>query len=72
MEDNPLKEISTAQLTYFQMITVTLNDFNEEIAGMVLPGMEVSRREAYEVCKVEKEQILKSDTAEDVIKYMKK
>lgn len=69
LEDNPLKEISTAQLTYFQMITVTLNDFNEEIAGMVLPRMEVSRREAYEV---EKEQILKSDTAEDVIKYMKK
>ena len=68
-DDNPLIEISTAQITYFQMVTVVAPGFNEEIAAMVVPGMESSRREAYEL---EKEQILKIDTTEDVIKYMRK
>jgi hypothetical protein len=63
-EDNPLKEISTAQITYFQMVTVAMPGFNEEIAAIVAPVMEPARREAYEL---EKEQILKIDTAEDVI-----
>jgi hypothetical protein len=68
LKENPLKEISTAQITYIQMVTVTWPGFNEEIADIVAPKMEISKREAYEL---EKEQILKCDTAEDVIKYMR-
>lgn len=68
-DDNPLSEFSTARITYFQMVTVSLPGFNEEIEGIVVPGMDTSRRAEYEV---EKEQILKIDTAEDVIKYMRK
>ena len=69
LEDNPMKEISPAQITYFQIVTVVAPGFNEEIAAMIVPGFESCRREAYEL---EKEQILKIDTAEDVIKYMRK
>lgn len=69
LDDNPLSEISTAQITYFQMVTVTMPEFNEKIAGMVVPRMETSRREEYEQ---EKNQILRSDTAEEIIKYMRK
>lgn len=69
LEDNPLKKISTAQITHFQMITFDLSDLYDEIAGIVVPGMEPSRRETYEL---EKNQILKSDTPEDVMKYLRK
>jgi len=69
LDENPLSELSTAQITYFQMVTVSVPGFNEEIAGMVVPRMEILRREEYEL---EKEQILKIDTVEDVIKYMRK
>lgn len=69
MEDNPLSELSTAQITYFQMVTVAMPGFNEKIAGIVVPGMENSRHEEYEQ---EKNQILRSDTPEDVIKHMRK
>ncbi len=69
LEDNPIKEISTARITQLQMVTVNLPGFNDEIAELVVPKMEISRREAYEL---EKEQILKCQTVEEVIKYMRK
>ncbi len=69
LDDNPLDELSTAQITYFQMVTVNAPGFYDEIADFVVPKMEATRREEYEQ---EKKQILWIDTAEDVIKYMRR
>lgn len=68
-EENPLKELSTAQMAYFQMVTYSLPGFNEQTEKLVFPFMDTDRREQYES---EKQQIFQISTAEDVIKYMRK
>ena len=68
-EDNPLKEFSTAFLTHFRMITITMSDLEEQINKMVIPGMEKTRYEQYQT---EKERIMNLNKAEDIVSYMRK
>ena len=69
LEDNPLKELSTALLTHFRMITITISELNEQINEMVIPVMEEPRHEQY---LTEKECIMNLDKAEDIVSYMRK
>lgn len=69
LDENPLRELSTAQLTYFQMNIELRSKLNEQVSGMVEDAMDQSRRGIYEI---EKEGILKCDTAEEVVQYMRK
>lgn len=68
-EDNPLNELSTALLTHFRMITITMSDLNEQINEIVIPVMEKSRYEQY---MAEKESIINLNKAEDIVSYMRK
>lgn len=68
-DENPVKELSTAQLTYFQTVTISIPGFNDEIEKIVVPFMESDRLEEYER---EREQILQINHAEDAIQYMRK
>ena len=68
-EDNPLSEISSALLTHFRMLTITMSEFNEQINKVVIPGMEKSR---YEQCMAEKACIENLKNAEDIVSYMRK
>lgn len=68
-EENPLSEISTALLTHFRMMTVTMSDLEEEMNGMVIPGMDKTRHEEY---LAEKEQIMNLYKAEDIVSCMRK
>lgn len=38
-EDNPLDEFSTAMLTHFRMITLTIPELNNQVADIVVPTM---------------------------------
>lgn len=69
LDENPLRELSTAQLTYFQMNIELMSKLNEQVSGMVEDAMDQSRRGIYEI---EKEGILKCDTAEEIVQYMRK
>lgn len=44
-DENLIKELSAAQLTYFQIVTMNLPDFNNQITKLVVPQMEIDRRE---------------------------
>lgn len=68
-EENPLSEISTALLTHFRMMTVTMSDLEEEMNGMVIPVMDETRHEKY---LAEKEQIMDFYKAEDIVSCMRK
>lgn len=68
-EDNPLNEFSTALLTHFRMITITMPKLNEQIKKVVVPGMEKSRYEQY---LAEKECIMNLNKAEEIVSYMRK
>lgn len=68
-EDNPLNEFSTALLTHFRMITVTMPEINEQMNKFVLPKMEKSRHDQY---LAEKECIMNLNKAEDIVRYMRK
>lgn len=68
-EDNPLIEFSTALLTHFRMITITMSELNEQINKEVVPVMEKSRYEQY---LAEKESIINLNKAEDIVSYMRK
>ena len=68
-EENPLDKFSIAILTHFRMITLTMPDLNNQVLDIVLPKMEKSRLEQYQV---EKENIMKLSKAEDIVLYMKK
>ena len=67
-KDNPVNEFSTAQLTYFQMVMLGLPELNDKISNMANTLMKTSRLEE---CEQEKNRILGSDTAEEVIKHMR-
>lgn len=66
--DNPLTEMSKAQITYFQIEILSMPEVYEKMESIVAPMMEISRREEYQK---EKEQIIKIDTADDYIKFMR-
>ncbi len=68
-EENPLLEFSTALLTHFRMITVTITEFEKEFSKLVVPAMERSRYEQY---MAEKECIRNLNKAEDIVSYMRK
>ncbi|MDE7250384.1 MAG: hypothetical protein K2N82_10995 [Lachnospiraceae bacterium] len=68
-EENPLSDISTALLTHFRMLTITMPVLNEQINEMVIPNMEKSR---YDQCMAEKECIMNLKNAEDIVSYMRK
>lgn len=40
MGSNPLRELSTAQLTYFQMNIELMSKLNEQVSGMVEDAMD--------------------------------
>lgn len=68
-EENPLLEFSTALLTHFRMITVTITEFEKGFSKLVVPAMERSRYEQY---MAEKECIRNLNKAEDIVSYMRK
>lgn len=68
-KDNPLDELSTAMLTHFRMITLTISELNNQVADVVVPAMEQSRLEQYQM---EKENIMNLCKAEDIVLYMRK
>lgn len=68
-DENPIMELSAAQLTYFNIVMLNMSDLNNQIAEMVIPGMKRERREQYEA---EKEAIFRISRADEVIKYMRK
>ncbi|MFA9465012.1 MAG: hypothetical protein ACERKN_12080 [Velocimicrobium sp.] len=68
-KDNPLDELSTAMLTHFRMITLTISELNNQVADVVVPAMEQSRLEQYQT---EKENIMNLCKAEDIVLYMRK
>lgn len=68
-DENPIKELSAAQLTYFQIVTLNLPDINNQIAELTIPIMKRERRELYEV---ERDKICEISSADEVIKYMRK
>lgn len=69
LENNPLEQISTAQLMYFKLITFASPGFNDEINKLAMPHMNASRLDSYEH---EKEQIDQCETADDITKFMRK
>ena len=48
LKDNPLDELSTAMLTHFRMITITIPELNNQVSDVVVPAMEQSRLEQYQ------------------------
>lgn len=68
-EDNPLMRFSTALLTHFRMVTITMSELNEQVNQMTVPMMDESRYERY---LAEKECIMNLDRAEDIVSYMRK
>lgn len=68
-EDNPLMDLSAALLTHFRIITLMMQELNEQINEIVVPAMEKSRYEQY---IAEKEGIMNLNKAEDIISYMRK
>lgn len=68
-EDNPLMELSAALLTHFRIITLMMQEFNEQIDEIVVPEMDKPRYEQY---IAEKEEIRNLDKAEDILSYMRK
>jgi len=68
-EDNPLAEFSTAMLTHFRMITLTMPELYNQVADIVVPTMEKLRLEQYQT---EKENIMNLNKAEDIVLYMRK
>lgn len=69
LKDNPLDELSTAMLTHFRMITITIPELNNQVSDAVVPAMEQSRLEQYQT---EKENIMNLCKAEDIVLYMRK
>ena len=59
--ENPVKELSAAQLTYFQMIMMDLPDLNKQANEIVTSMMENKRWEKYEE---ERKKILEISNAE--------
>lgn len=68
-EEHPLNDISTALMTHFRMLTITMSELNEQINEMVVPRMEKSRYDQY---MTEKECIENLRNAEDIVSYMRK
>lgn len=68
-DENPVQELSTAQLTYFHIVTSSIPGLNDEVEKMVVPTMEPDRLEKYEK---EREQILQINQAEEAIQCMRK
>lgn len=68
-EDNPLEEISSARLTYFEMVTSVFSDLQEEVNSKVIPIMDEARYERY---LEEKEAIMNLGNAEEIVSYMRK
>lgn len=69
LDNNPLEQISTAQIMYFKLLSFTTPGLNEEIDKFIIPNLESTRRDEYEL---EKEQINLSETAENIVKFMRK
>ena len=69
LEDNSLNDISTALLTHFRMLTITMSELNEQVNEVVVPRMEKSRYDQY---MAEKECIMNIKNAEDIVSYMRK
>ena len=67
--DNPVKEVSAANLTCFQIQTIMMLELHEEIEEIVLGSMDEDRYKLYEQ---EKQNIQQIDCAEEIIKYMRK
>lgn len=67
-KDNPLIGFSTARLTHFRMITITM-PIDEQINQLTISMMDKSRHEQYQA---EKESITKLNQAEDIMSYMRK
>lgn len=68
-DEHPLEQLSTAQLTYFRMITIMMSDLEELVNETVISVMEESRHEQY---LAEKERFMNLDKAEDIVSYMRK
>lgn len=68
-EEHPLNDISTALMTHFRMLTITMSELNEQINEMVVPRMEKSRYDQY---MTEKECVENLKNAEDIVSYMRK
>lgn len=68
-EENPLEDFSAALLTHFQMTAITMSSLNEQIDEVVIPTMEKSRYEQYQI---ERECIMGLNRAEDIVSYMRK
>lgn len=68
-EENPLNEFSTAMLTHFRMITLTMPELNNQVADIVVPIMDESRLAQYQTAK---ENIINLSKAEDIVLYMRK
>lgn len=69
LKDNPLDELSTAMLTHFRMITITIPELNNQVSDVVVPAMEQSRLEQYQT---EKENIMNLCKVEEIVLYMRK
>lgn len=68
-EEHPLNDVSTALMTHFRMLTITMSELNEQINEMVVPRMEKSRYDQY---MTEKECVENLKNAEDIVSYMRK
>lgn len=69
LEENPLSEFSTALLTHFRMLTITMSELNEQVDELVISEMEESRYAQY---MAEKACIENLKKAEDIVSYMRK
>lgn len=67
--ENPVKEFSAAQFTYFQITIMDLPELNKRMDEIVISTMENERRVKYEE---EKKKILEISNADDVINCMRK
>lgn len=68
-EDNPIKEISAARLTYLGMVTLSSPDLQEEVNSEIISKMDKSRYENY---LVEKEAVMNLNNAQDIVTFMRK
>lgn len=68
-QDNPIKEISAARLTYLKMVTLSFPDLQEEVNSEIVSKMDKSRYENY---LVEKEAIMNLNNAQDIVTFMRK
>ncbi|MDE7220510.1 MAG: hypothetical protein K2O45_12970 [Oscillospiraceae bacterium] len=65
---NPLKEMSAAQISYFSMTIFSVEELNEKISEIVSPRISADRRAAIEA---ELQEIEAMNNGESIVKFMR-